>query len=225
MGGLVTQPVQLITTLAALLTLENSDYTGSARLARAPISVIRVRVAGVTGPNPASLNRIKTIAEQIELRTHLTVDIVAGSSPVPTTVAVPPHRTRGADLPGLDPAPGVRHRAWRGDADRLTAGIFGALLSPPLAAALGLHASLARGPGHPGRDGAALATYRRTVGFVFQRYNLLPALTALDNVIAPVLPYRTGSDKPGRGRQLLEEVGLGGREQSLPLADGHHRHP
>ncbi len=40
--------------------------------------------------------------------------------------------------------------------------------------------------------GGALAAYRRTVGFVFQRYNLLPALTALDNVIAPVLPYRTG---------------------------------
>ena len=36
--------------------------------------------------------------------------------------------------------------------------------------------------------GAALAAYRRTVGFVFQRFNLLPALTALDNVIAPVLP-------------------------------------
>jgi putative ABC transport system ATP-binding protein len=64
--------------------------------------------------------------------------------------------------------------------------------------------------------GGALAAYRRTVGFVFQRYNLLPALTALDNVIAPVLPYRTGWDKPGRGRQLLEAVGLGGRERSLP---------
>jgi len=64
--------------------------------------------------------------------------------------------------------------------------------------------------------GAALAAYRRTVGFVFQRYNLLPALTALDNVIAPVLPYRTAWDKPGRGRRLLEEVGLGGRERSLP---------
>ncbi len=64
--------------------------------------------------------------------------------------------------------------------------------------------------------GTALAAYRRTVGFVFQRYNLLPALTALDNVIAPVLPYRTGWDKPGRGRELLEAVGLGGRERSLP---------
>jgi putative ABC transport system ATP-binding protein len=64
--------------------------------------------------------------------------------------------------------------------------------------------------------GAALAAYRRTVGFVFQRYNLLPALTVLDNVIAPVLPYRTGWDKLERGRQLLGAVGLGGRERSLP---------
>jgi hypothetical protein len=51
--------------------------------------------------------------------------------------------------------------------------------------------------------GGAVAAYRRTVGFVFQRYNLLPALTALDNVIAPVLPYRTGWDKAARGRELL----------------------
>ena len=64
--------------------------------------------------------------------------------------------------------------------------------------------------------GAALAGYRRTVGFVFQRYNLLPALTALDNVLAPVLPYRTSWDKPARARQLLEAVGLAGRERSLP---------
>ncbi len=89
LGGYVTQPVQLITTLAALPTLENKKYAGGAQLARAPISVIRVRVAGVTGPDPVSLNRIKEVAEQIELRTHLTVDIVAGSSPAPTTVALP----------------------------------------------------------------------------------------------------------------------------------------
>jgi putative ABC transport system ATP-binding protein len=64
--------------------------------------------------------------------------------------------------------------------------------------------------------GGAQADYRRTVGFVFQRYNLLPALTALDNVIAPVLPYRTPWDKRDRARQLLAAVGLAGRERSLP---------
>ena len=51
---------------------------------------------------------------------------------------------------------------------------------------------------------------------MFQRYNLLPALTALDNVIAPVLPYRTGWNKRDRARQLLTAVGLAGREHSLP---------
>jgi putative ABC transport system ATP-binding protein len=64
--------------------------------------------------------------------------------------------------------------------------------------------------------GAAQAGYRRTVGFVFQRYNLLPALTAIDNVIAPVLPYRTSWDKRQRASQLLDAVGLAGRERSLP---------
>jgi putative ABC transport system ATP-binding protein len=64
--------------------------------------------------------------------------------------------------------------------------------------------------------GGALAAYRRTVGFVFQGYHLLPALTALDNVIAPVLPYRTPFHKRERGRELLAAVGLAGREQSLP---------
>ena len=64
--------------------------------------------------------------------------------------------------------------------------------------------------------GGPLAAYRRTVGFVFQRYHLLPALTALDNVIAPVLPYRTSWNKRDRGRELLAAMGLAGREQSLP---------
>jgi putative ABC transport system ATP-binding protein len=64
--------------------------------------------------------------------------------------------------------------------------------------------------------GAAQADYRRTIGFVFQRYNLLPGLTAIDNVIAPVLPYRTRWDKRQRARELLEAVGLAGRERSLP---------
>ena len=51
--------------------------------------MIRVRVAGVTGPNAVSLERIREVAQQIELRTHLDVDIVAGSSPTPTTIDLP----------------------------------------------------------------------------------------------------------------------------------------
>lgn len=61
-----------------------------------------------------------------------------------------------------------------------------------------------------------LADYRRGVGFVFQRYHLLPALTALDNVMAPVLPYRTPYDKVARATELLAAVGLQGRENALP---------
>lgn len=58
--------------------------------------------------------------------------------------------------------------------------------------------------------------YRRTVGFVFQRFHLLPALSALDNVVVPVLPYRSGFDKGARAAELLERVGLGGRADALP---------
>lgn len=61
-----------------------------------------------------------------------------------------------------------------------------------------------------------LADYRRRIGFVFQRYNLLPALTALDNVLAPVLPYRTSYNKVRRAEELLAQVGLAGRERALP---------
>lgn len=60
------------------------------------------------------------------------------------------------------------------------------------------------------------AAYRRKIGFVFQRFHLLPALTALDNVAAPLVPYRTEFDKFDRARQLLDAVGLGDRATSLP---------
>jgi putative ABC transport system ATP-binding protein len=63
---------------------------------------------------------------------------------------------------------------------------------------------------------AGLTGYRRTVGFVFQRYHLLPTLTALDNVVAPVLPYRVRYNKSNRATELLAAVGMAGRERSLP---------
>jgi putative ABC transport system ATP-binding protein len=65
-------------------------------------------------------------------------------------------------------------------------------------------------------SGDALAAHRRHVGFVFQRFNLLGALTARDNVLAPVVPFKVGFDKARRADELLAAVGLQGRERSLP---------
>jgi putative ABC transport system ATP-binding protein len=65
-------------------------------------------------------------------------------------------------------------------------------------------------------EGDALAAHRRHVGFVFQRFNLLGALTARDNVLAPVVPFKVGFDKSARADELLAAVGLQGRERSLP---------
>lgn len=59
-------------------------------------------------------------------------------------------------------------------------------------------------------------SHRRRVGFVFQRFNLLPALTATDNVLAPVLPYRVDFNKSQRAAQLLADVGIEGRGSALP---------
>ena len=75
LGGLVSQPVNLITTLAALPALENHhNYTGVPTAD--PISVIRVKVAGVTGPGALSRERTSAVAQQIAERTGLDVDII-----------------------------------------------------------------------------------------------------------------------------------------------------
>ena len=67
-------------------------------------------------------------------------------------------------------------------------------------------------------SGGGLAGYRATVGFVFQKFHLLPALSARDNVTAPALPRRRRLpfDPAARAQQLLDAVGLGDRAAALP---------
>jgi putative ABC transport system ATP-binding protein len=58
--------------------------------------------------------------------------------------------------------------------------------------------------------------YRRTIGFVFQRFHLLPALTVVDNVAAPLLPRRGAAEVVPRARELLHAVGLDGKGDVVP---------
>jgi putative ABC transport system ATP-binding protein len=56
----------------------------------------------------------------------------------------------------------------------------------------------------------------KTVGFVFQSYQLIPTLTALENVLLPHELNASGDGLP-RSRQLLTSVGLGDRMEHYPV--------
>lgn len=55
----------------------------------------------------------------------------------------------------------------------------------------------------------------RTMGFVFQSFQLLPNLTALENVMLP-LELRGDRDAATQAKQMLQRVGLGERLQHRP---------
>jgi putative ABC transport system ATP-binding protein len=58
---------------------------------------------------------------------------------------------------------------------------------------------------------------RDKIGFVFQFFNLLPALSAEENVLLPALiAGRSDGSTRERARMLLERVGLGARADHLP---------
>ena len=74
-----------------------------------------------------------------------------------------------------------------------------------------------------GEDVTALSDDRqaeirnRKIGFVFQSFFLLPRLTAVENVMVPLL-YRGMDEKSARvkAEEILEKMGLGDRMQHLP---------
>ena len=65
------------------------------------------------------------------------------------------------------------------------------------------------------REPRLTAVRRRRVGFVFQSFNLVDALSVWDNVL---LPQRFAGTRPDKAwaREVLARVGLGGRERSRP---------
>jgi ABC-type lipoprotein export system ATPase subunit len=58
----------------------------------------------------------------------------------------------------------------------------------------------------------------QTVGFVFQLHNLIPTLTALENVTIPMVGQQSRRQRTERAHLLLEQVGLAGRAGHLPGA-------
>lgn len=90
---------------------------------------------------------------------------------------------------------------------------------------------------HLGEDSLA-ALRGRKIGFVFQSYQLIPTLTAEENVLLPAeLAGETTSAATARARQLLDTVGLqdrrdhypvqlsGGEQQRVALARAFMRQP
>jgi ABC-type lipoprotein export system ATPase subunit len=66
------------------------------------------------------------------------------------------------------------------------------------------------------RDGTRADLRGRKLGFVFQDFNLLPSLNALQNVMLPLRYHKTGKDGKARAVALLEEVGLKDRMHHRP---------
>ncbi len=72
-------------------------------------------------------------------------------------------------------------------------------------------------PLHSVDDGARTRHRKEQVGFIFQSFNLLPRLTALENVAVPLmLAGVPRAEREARAQALLERVGLGHRLDHYP---------
>ncbi len=120
-------------------------------------------------------------------------------------------------------------RALRGVDVQIAHGAFVALMGPSgsgkstLMHLLGCLDTATRGQYWlEGRDVSTLSADERAhvrssrIGFVFQSFNLLTRLTALENVALPLLYQGKVSNTKGRALEALERVGLGSRTSHHP---------
>jgi len=57
----------------------------------------------------------------------------------------------------------------------------------------------------------------KKIGFIFQTFNLVPTLTAIENVMLPMMFQRVPyNERRKRAKELLEEIGMGQRLNHLP---------
>ena len=87
------------------------------------------------------------------------------------------------------------------------------------------------------RDGARADLRGKRLGFIFQEFNLLPGLNAIENVMLPLRYHKNGKNGKARAASLLEEVGLkdrmhhrpdqlsGGEQQRVAIARALINHP
>ncbi|WP_372869258.1 ABC transporter ATP-binding protein [Planomicrobium okeanokoites] len=62
-----------------------------------------------------------------------------------------------------------------------------------------------------------LADFRfENIGFIFQQFHLIPTLTAVENIMAPLFGRKVSYDKKQRAQDLLRMVGLQDKANSLP---------
>ncbi len=88
------------------------------------------------------------------------------------------------------------------------------------------------------KENAMVAFRRKHIGFIFQAYNLLPGLTALENVALPMMFQGVGKkERNRRASEMLKKVGLekrmnhyptqmsGGQQQRVGIARAFVTHP
>ena len=94
-AGYLQPPPLLLTDLDSLPAFSDPSAFPSGNRTD-PVSVIRIRVAGVRGDDPVSNARVRAVAQEIVRTTGLQVDETIGSSPTAVTVDVPRDRSRPA---------------------------------------------------------------------------------------------------------------------------------